>query len=70
MSIICHIPVKGIDDQIANKVTKVQKLQRKKGLFMYEMKEEYKIGVEQIDEQHKKLFEFSLNERNWVDFAY
>jgi len=23
---------------------------------MYEMKEEYKIGVEHIDEQHKKLF--------------
>ena len=26
---------------------------------MYEMKEEYKIGVEQIDEQHKKLFELA-----------
>lgn len=28
-------------------------------LFMYEMKEEYKIGVEHIDEQHKKLFELA-----------
>lgn len=26
---------------------------------MYEMKEEYKIGVELIDEQHKKLFELA-----------
>ncbi|WP_459480217.1 bacteriohemerythrin [Clostridium saccharoperbutylacetonicum] len=26
---------------------------------MYEMKEEYKIGVEHIDEQHKKLFELA-----------
>ena len=26
---------------------------------MYEMKEEYKIGVERIDEQHKKLFELA-----------
>ena len=26
---------------------------------MYEMKEEYKIGVEKIDEQHKKLFELA-----------
>ena len=26
---------------------------------MYEMKEEYKIGVESIDEQHKKLFELA-----------
>lgn len=26
---------------------------------MYEMKEEYKIGVENIDEQHKKLFELA-----------
>lgn len=26
---------------------------------MYEMKEEYKIGVEQIDEQHKRLFELA-----------
>jgi hemerythrin len=26
---------------------------------MYQMKEEYKIGVEQIDEQHKKLFELA-----------
>ncbi len=26
---------------------------------MYEMKEEYKIGVEGIDEQHKKLFELA-----------
>lgn len=28
-------------------------------LIMYEMKEEYKIGVEHIDEQHKKLFELA-----------
>lgn len=26
---------------------------------MYEMKDEYKIGVEHIDEQHKKLFELA-----------
>lgn len=26
---------------------------------MYEMKEEYKIGVDHIDEQHKKLFELA-----------
>ena len=26
---------------------------------MYEMKEEYKIGVDLIDEQHKKLFELA-----------
>ena len=26
---------------------------------MYEMKQEYKIGIEQIDEQHKKLFELA-----------
>ena len=26
---------------------------------MYEMKEEYKIGVELIDDQHKKLFELA-----------
>jgi len=26
---------------------------------MYEMKEEYKIGVEKIDEQHKKLFQLA-----------
>ena len=26
---------------------------------MYEMKDEYKIGVEKIDEQHKKLFELA-----------
>lgn len=26
---------------------------------MYEMKEEYKIGVENIDNQHKKLFELA-----------
>lgn len=26
---------------------------------MFEMKEEYKIGVEAIDEQHKKLFEIA-----------
>ncbi len=26
---------------------------------MYEMKDEYKIGVENIDEQHKKLFELA-----------
>ena len=26
---------------------------------MYEMKEEYKIGIESIDEQHKKLFELA-----------
>lgn len=26
---------------------------------MYEMKEEYKIGIEIIDEQHKKLFELT-----------
>lgn len=26
---------------------------------MYEMKEEYKIGIEHIDEQHKKLFELA-----------
>jgi len=26
---------------------------------VYEMKEEYKIGVESIDEQHKKLFELA-----------
>ncbi|AGF54496.1 hemerythrin [Clostridium saccharoperbutylacetonicum] len=26
---------------------------------MYEMKEEYKIGVEHIDEQHKKLFDLA-----------
>lgn len=26
---------------------------------MYEMKEEYRIGIEQIDEQHKKLFELA-----------
>ncbi|AQR93459.1 bacteriohemerythrin [Clostridium saccharoperbutylacetonicum] len=26
---------------------------------MYEMKEEYKIGVEHLDEQHKKLFELA-----------
>jgi hemerythrin len=26
---------------------------------MYEMKEEYKIGIELIDEQHKKLFELA-----------
>jgi hemerythrin len=26
---------------------------------MYEMKEEYKIGVENIDKQHKKLFELA-----------
>ncbi|MRY42955.1 bacteriohemerythrin, partial [Parabacteroides distasonis] len=26
---------------------------------MYEMKEEYKIGIDQIDEQHKKLFELA-----------
>ena len=26
---------------------------------MYEMKEEYKIGLETIDEQHKKLFELA-----------
>jgi len=32
---------------------------RKKVLFMYEMKEEYKIGVEHIDEQHEKLFELA-----------
>jgi hemerythrin len=30
---------------------------------MYEMKEEYKIGVQQIDEQHEKLF-------NLADKAY
>lgn len=26
---------------------------------MYEMKEEYKIGIDSIDEQHKKLFELT-----------
>lgn len=26
---------------------------------MYEMKEEYKIGIDHIDEQHKKLFELA-----------
>lgn len=26
---------------------------------MYEMKEEYKLGIEHIDEQHKKLFELA-----------
>jgi hemerythrin len=28
---------------------------------MYEMKEEYKIGINAIDEQHKKLFELTEN---------
>ena len=32
---------------------------RKVYIFMYEMKEEYKIGIEHIDEQHKKLFELA-----------
>ncbi|NRU14790.1 hemerythrin [Clostridium beijerinckii] len=34
-------------------------MSRKKVLYMYEMKEEYKIGIDQIDEQHKKLFELA-----------
>ena len=35
---------------------KVKLLLEGRYIFMYEMKEEYKIGIEHIDEQHKKLF--------------
>jgi len=47
------------DILIKNGLNKTKIIVRKKVLFMYEMKEEYKIGVELIDEQHKKLFELA-----------
>ena len=47
------------DILIKTRLNKTKIIVRKKALFMYEMKEEYKIGVELIDEQHKKLFELA-----------
>jgi len=47
------------DILIENNCNKIKSIVRKKVVFMYEMKEEYKIGVELIDEQHKKLFELA-----------
>lgn len=46
-----------------------------KGIHMYEMKEEYKTGIEMIDEEHKRLFEiaeetYQLLHNNFVPDKY
>lgn len=37
---------------------------------MFDMKEEYYIGIEEIDEQHKKLFQIANDTYNLLNNAY